>query len=152
MCLALCAWSLCIAVYYSRHKLALRDRLSQAVILCGRTALTVALVRYSSSASTAVSLLNCKTQSVAAGSVAALDGGAALTFAGLATNAAGRGNTVAVRVLGKNPFFVCWEGSHRAAGILATVTVACCHAPRAAARVGLGGPVAANAAAQGARL
>ena len=123
MGLALCAWLLCIAMYYSRHRIALRGRLSQAVILCGRTALTVAVVFYSSSASTAVSLLNCPSVSVAVGSLAALDGGAAVTYAGMTTNDSGRGTTVAVRVLGKNPFFVCWEGSHRAAGILATVTL-----------------------------
>ena len=150
MCLALCAWWLCIILYYSRCRLALRGHLSQTAILVGRTALTFAIVLYSSSASTAVSLLNCPSVSVAVGSLAALDGGAAVTYAGMAANDAGRGSMVAVRILGKNPFFcllggqspLCWAPGCYHFGTLR------CDAPHRAARVDLDGPVAAGAASQ----
>lgn len=128
MILAVFAWTLCITMYYSRCVCVRLGRLgslngnaSKAAVSCGRAALTAALVLYSSSASTAVSLLYCSSHSVAADSVKALDGGWAA--AGTTTAGAGRG-AVDVQVLVKNPYFICWEGSHRIAGIIAAITLA----------------------------
>lgn len=125
MGIALGAWIICIAAYYSRS-LERLGNLSPKVALCGRVALTVALVLYSSSANTAMSLLNCSALTTVVGSVTALDGGSAAAAAATLTTptAAGRSAMVVVHVLQKNPYFVCWEGSHRAAGILAAATMA----------------------------
>lgn len=134
MAFALFAWVLCVAVYLVRCAFARLyhvGTLNVAVTHCGRAALTMALVLYSSSASAAVSLLNCSMVSVSVQSLAALDGGTGAAHSSQPTTALGtgvswgasRGTVVAVNVLQKNPYFVCWEGSHRAAGILAAATV-----------------------------
>jgi hypothetical protein len=137
MSAALFAWALAVAAYYARPFLQfdttvdvasdsccrLRPRkqvvkqFSAAVNLVGRCALVVALVLYSNVAGAAVDLLACRSVSMAAKSAAALDGGPSMTTVI-------RGASVSVAVLSSNPFFACWAGSHRAAGMLAGVVLA----------------------------
>jgi hypothetical protein len=116
---ALSAWGLTVAAYYSRCWLIAADfsPARTAAGTMGHIAMLVTLVLYPSVSGTSVKLLNCSKVTMASGGAAGLDGGQAVS------NFATRGATVTLRVLTNDQFFVCWAGSHNAAGIFAAVVV-----------------------------
>jgi hypothetical protein len=122
MSAALCAWGIAVATFYLRpYVRALSGNKSNscvAIELCGRCALVLTLVLFSSVSCTAVDLLTCSSVSMAINGAAELDGGPRLSSAMIS-----RGAVVNIRVLSSNKFFVCWAGSHRPAGVLAAVIV-----------------------------
>ena len=116
MTMALTSWMFCIASYYLRRFVATRT-LRMRFDLLGRATLISALMLLSTCANSAVSLLDCKPITLATNSAAALDGGET------AANPTARESSVTVNILVKNPLFVCWAGSHRAAGIIAALVL-----------------------------
>lgn len=81
----------------------------------GRAAVTGVVVLYPTVAASAIGLLHCETVTLTAAAVLTLDGGSGL--------AGGGGGSVTLPILAKDPFFVCWAGSHTPAGALAVVAV-----------------------------
>lgn len=79
-----------------------------------------ALILFPSAANTSIDLLNCRSVRLAASGIAALNGGAAALAVAVSSR-----TPIDVSVLSSNPFFVCWstDGSHRSAGIVASVTL-----------------------------
>lgn len=121
MSIALGAWLICSAVYYGRRCFPRGSSGYNVASQFGRATLMLALVLYSNSVRTAVSLLVCASIQVTTRNAADLNGGEEI---GDAATTAARGATTTVQVYAANPYFVCWAGSHRVAGMLAVITLA----------------------------
>ena len=112
---ALACEAVALLCYWAGPRLG-RWRWTRAAL--GRAAVTGVVVLYPTVATSAIGLLHCETVTLTAAAVLTLDGGS-----GLAGSGSG-GGTVTLPVLAKDPFFVCWAGSHTPAGALAVVAVA----------------------------
>lgn len=98
-----------VAIYYAAPLL----RLHSLLPLAGRICLTLALILYPLASSSAVGLLVCVATPTTPTALASLDGGGD-------TSASGG----SVSVLVSNPYFVCWRGTHSAAGAFAAAALA----------------------------
>ena len=118
MLLALGLWAVAVVAFYVHRSHSARK--SGYVGFLGRVALVCALILFPSAANTSVDLLNCRSVRLAASGIAAMDGGAAALAAAVSSRA-----PIDVSVLSSNSYFVCWstDGSHRAAGMVAAVTL-----------------------------
>ena len=107
------AWAASAALYYAvPQRRRSSSRGAWAGRMLGRALITLALVLYPTACASAVGLLVCETIPTNPTALAALDGGGAISSA-----------SPTVSVLSSNPFFVCWKGSHRAAGGVAAATL-----------------------------
>lgn len=122
MGVALASWLLALVAYYTTPQVAI-GLPAHRLRTVGSAFLILALVLYPSVASTSVGLLTCSSIALSPTAAAALDGGGAFTSV-LANAVSGDLRTVTVSVLANNKFFVCWAGSHRAAGSVAATTMA----------------------------
>lgn len=71
----------------------------------GRIAMTGAVLLFPLASTTALALLNCPQQRMNAVAASTLDGGSAAR-----ATAVGPASLVTVRLLDRNPFYVCWSG------------------------------------------
>ena len=92
----------------------LRTKQEDASRFAGRITLTIAVMLYPAVANAAFDLMHCESVSMARSAASALDGGK--TFL---ARLGGSESSVAVPLLANNPFFVCWEGNHKAAAYVA---------------------------------
>lgn len=106
MTVAVAVWATAVAVYYCARTPTAR--------LAGQYVLALAMLLYPNVSATVAGLLDCAHVTVSAAAAASLDGGPS-------SGAAGSGAVVSVYVNVPRPFFVCWAGSHAAAGALAAV-------------------------------
>lgn len=124
-------WTFAAVCYYSRPCVSrpsslgcFRQRQCRAVCsTMGRVALTLAIVAFPAATSAGVRMLNCAAVEVPAtpAALAALDGSPGLERSNSTTPAAP--GLIVVTLLSSDPFFVCWAGSHKEAGVLAVAAI-----------------------------
>ena len=125
-------WAVAAMCYYARSCVSRPDscwqccrgpRLRPMCSTLGRITLTLAIVAFPATTAAAVRMLNCATVDVPAtpAALAALDGSPGLARAN-ATTATAPG-LLTITLLSSDPFFVCWAGSHREAGVLAIAAI-----------------------------